>query len=68
LSSRWQAERGDCGLNKQICIVCNKEILTYNSNPRIAAYEKKWSVHWECVRNTIEDILDRSTPGVEPRK
>lgn len=55
-------------MNKQICIVCNKEILTYNSNPRIAAYEKKWSVHWECVRNTIEDILDRSTPGVEPRK
>jgi len=47
----------------QKCIWCKQEITEYSSDPRVAAYERKWSIHWECVRNKVEDILDRSVPG-----
>lgn len=48
-------------LEKQTCIWCRQEITSYNRDPRKAAYEKKWSIHWECMWDKVADILDRTT-------
>lgn len=45
------------------CIWCGQEITKLNPDPRKAEYEKKWNIHWDC-KDKIEDILDRSTAGV----
>jgi hypothetical protein len=45
------------------CNLCGKPIESYNENPRIEQYERKWSVHYECVENQID--INVNDPAIQ---